>query len=192
MRKGLALGALDLMGSLLLVVYALINPPVVQQHSAIETYGRWIIVATWPARMDADIDLWVRDPNGKTVWWGSPRQGLMHLEQDDLGLRSDTEGDTLVRRNEERVVLRGVIPGEYIVDLHAYRSDRPARVSVTLWRLQGADKPVYVRQVELRSEGAEQTAFRFSLDRAGHITNTNQLPMNIVTAQNPAPTYRYP
>lgn len=177
------------MGSLLLVILVLMNPPVIKEHSAIETYGRWIIVATWPAKVDADVDLWVRDPEHRTVWWSMPRQGLMHLEQDDLGFRSDTEGSVTVRRNQERVVLRGVVPGEYIVNLHAYRTDVPVTVTVTLWRLQGADKPIYSRTLTLQSEGDEQTAFRFSLAADGHLTDTNRLPAHIVMDNNPALPY---
>lgn len=178
--KALAWAAIDCLGCLLLVILTTINPPVIQHHSNIDVYGRYVVQLTWPAAIDSDIDLWVRDPAGKVVWWGAPRQGLMNLEQDDLGKRSDLENGVLVGINRERVILRGVIAGEYIVNVHAYRSDVPVPVVVTLWRLQGTDRIVYTRKLMLRGEGDEQTAFRFSLTADGRLVDANRLPYQLV------------
>ena len=184
MRKGLALGALDLMGSLLLVIYTLINPPVIQSHSNIDVYGRYVVQITWPAKIDADIDVWVRDPEGKVVWWGAPRQGLMNLEQDDLGWISDTEGNTRVSINRERVILRGVIAGEYIVNIHAYQTAQPVPVHIELIRLQGEDGTVISRNLVLARQGEELTAFRFTLTAGGALVGSNELPYHLVSPEN--------
>ncbi len=163
------------MGSLLLVVYALINPPVVPAHSAIDTPGRWVVVVSWPMS-DNDVDTWLRTPDGRLVWWQAMRSPVAHLEQDDTGVFGDADGSV----NGERMVIRNVIPGEYVVNLHCYvcRSD-PVLVTVTLWRLQGADQKIYSVQVRLVHR-QEATAFRFSLDADGRLTDTNRLPASLV------------
>ncbi len=165
------------MGSLLLVVYTLINPVVVETRAALETPGKWAIVVTWPVG-DNDVDIWLRDPTNRLVWWNAPRSPLAHLEQDDVGLRGDQpNGDNL-----ERMVLRNVAPGEFVANLHCYACyATPVHVTVTLWRLQGADKKVYSTKATLRNH-EEVTAFRFSLDSDGRLTDRNDLPIRLVSA----------
>jgi hypothetical protein len=88
----------------------------------------------------------------------------------DLGKSSDRlqHGDAVavVNDNEERVVLRGAIPGEVTVNVYAYRkaADGPVPVRVALYRLRGDDRTLLRRTVRLRYQGEELTAFRFTLD----------------------------
>ncbi len=175
--KALVWATIDTLSCLLLVVLAAINPPVVEAHSAIETYGKWVVVATW-ASSDNDVDVWLEAPNGSKVWWQSPRSPIAHLEQDDQGLKEDGPGV-----NRERMVIREVRAGEYVVALHCYACyATPVTVTVQLWRLQGADIRVYTRQITLRWQRQEVTAFRFTLDAAGSLRDLNQLPKQIVSA----------
>ena len=175
MRKGLALAALDLMGSLLLVVYVLINPPVIEARSTIETAGRWVAVVTWEAS-DNDVDAWLQQPDARKVWWSNPRSPIAHLEQDDLGFTND---DRAV--NRERIVIRTVQPGEHILKLHCdARYVLPIVGAVTLWLLQGADRKVSQTRLAFNANGTEKTAFRFSLDESGILQNLNHLPARIV------------
>ena len=176
MRKGLALAALDLMGSLLLVVYVLINPPIIEARSAIQTPGRWVVITTWEAS-DNDVDTWLQQPDGRKVWWRNPRSPIAHLEQDDLGINDDDPK----AMNRERVVVRTVQAGEHIVALHCFACyDLPITVTVALWRLQGADKRVYSLRRVLLLNGQEETAFRFVLDESGVLQKMNRLPAQIV------------
>lgn len=176
MRKGIAFAALDLMGSLLLVIYALINPPVTEARSAIETHGRWAVVMTWEAS-DNDVDLWMQQPDGRRVFWRNPRSPESHLEQDDVGIRADCR--TCV--NVERMVIRSVQPGEAILTAHCYACyDVPIAVTVTLWRLQGADTKVYTVRLVMRRNREEQTAFRMRLSESGALQDLNRLPASLV------------
>ena len=176
--RALVWATVDTLSCLLLVVLAAINPPLDPARAALETYGRYAVVLTWPAG-DNDVDTWYASPDGRRVWFNDSRSTVAHLEQDDLGTRSDTDPKAV---NRERVVIRSILPGEHIVNVHAYGlSQPPVTVKVELWRLQGADRRLYSVRIRLTTTGDERTAFRFSLDRSGVLQNLNRLPASLVT-----------
>lgn len=176
MRPGIAWAALDLMGSLLLVVYTLIAPPPAPAAS-IATFGRYAIVTTWPAG-DNDVDTWYKSPDGARVWFANPSSLVAHLERDDLGSRSDLDAGST---NSERVIITAALPGEHIVNLHGYGLGQPpVPVTVELWQLQGHDHRVYRAHVVLAATGDEVTAFRFQLSRDGVLRSVNRLPASVV------------
>ena len=158
--------AIDFLCCLLLVVYTLIAPP--RQPTSVETLGEYAIEVTWPAARDDDVDTYVEDPAGNVVSFTNHDVGLMHLDHDDLGRSSDREPYrstvAVVRHNEERVVVRGVVPGEMTVNVHAYRmsAGTPCAVDVRLYRLRGEDRKLLERSVTLVRTGDEATAFRFT------------------------------
>jgi hypothetical protein len=180
----LAWAAIDFLCCLLLVVYTLIAPP--HHPTSVETLGAYAIEVTWPASRDDDIDTWVEDPAGNVVSFTNRDAGLMHLDHDDLGQSSDRlrYGTTIavVRHNEERVVVRGVLPGEMTVNVHAYRMAAlgPCPVTVRLWRLRGEDVLLLRRSLTLAYTGEQETAFRFTLDRSGTLRGHNTLSKDLV------------
>ncbi len=170
------IAAVDLLCSLLLVILVLIAPPPEPAHRAIDTLGQYAIVASWPPG-DNDADVYVRDPAGNVVYFANEAAGLMHLEHDDLGDYMDVRGV-----NHERVILRGVIPGEYVVNVHGYRLTRSVTVNVGLFRLAGADRRLRAGRVTLPATGAERTAFRFTVGPQGLVTGYSTLPRHLVGA----------
>lgn len=165
--------ALDLLACLVLIfaILALISQPKANPPT-IKTPGVVAVVLTWPDGSNDDVDLWVSDPKGDLVWYGSRDVGTMFLEHDDLGtLTSGT-----IRHNE-RVIVRTAMPGEYIANVHLYSQNDPGPivVKVELWRTTGATTPITSRTVTLTMQGDEETAFRFTLNSAGSVTNVNHL-----------------
>jgi hypothetical protein len=179
----LAWVAIDFLCCLLLVVYTMIGTP--QKAASIDTFGQYAVAVGWPADENDDVDTYVQDPAGNIVWFGDSDVGLMHLEHDDLGRTSDVlqhgQDVAVVKDNEERVVLRGVLPGEVTVNVRAYRkvTDGTIPVSVVLYRLRGDDRPLLRRTVQLSFQGQETTAFRFTLDRAGRLVDHNELAKSL-------------
>jgi hypothetical protein len=182
----LAWVAIDFLCCLLLVVYTLIGPP--PKPASVDTLGEYAIEVTWPAGCNDDVDTYVEDPAGNIASYSNSDVGLMHLEHDDLGKSSDRQrlGTRVatVNDNRERVVLRGAIPGEVTVNVHAYRKLEPATcpVKVTLYRLRGDDSKLLERTVKLTSEGEEITVFRFTLDGRGELRGHNELSKRFINA----------
>ena len=186
----LAWVAIDFLCCLLLVVYTLIAPP--PKPTSIDTLGQFAVEVAWPARRNDDVDTYIQDPAGNLAWYADSDVGLMHLEHDDLGKSSDvlTYGGrtSVVRANAERVVIRGIVPGEVVVNVHAYRKidQGGCPVTIKLYRLRGADRVLLRRTLTLSNQGQEETAFRFTLDGAGRLIDHNQLSKRLAdTAGGP-------
>lgn len=183
----LAWVAIDFLSCLLLVVYTLIAPT--PTAATIDTFGQYAVEITWPAARRDDVDMYVQDPAGNIASYWKADIGLMHLEHDDLGESSDRQRHgaevATVQDNRERVVLRGVLPGEVTVNVHAFQKagTTPCPVTVKLYRLRGADRSLLERRVTLTHTNQELTAFRFTLDASGELRGHNQLTKMLV------PTY---
>lgn len=190
----------DLMMSTLVVVTALLiasnavekeKQNKLQDESSIRTDGFYAVIMEWPDASQDDIDLYVRDPAGKIAFFSSRDVGLMHLEHDDQGAMSDqiqSEGGLVkIERNEERVILRGVIPGEYVVNVHMYnkRDPKPTPVTIHLYRLKGEDEEVAKRDLTLPNKGDELTAFRFTVQDSGSVGDINELQQPLTGGGKP-------
>ncbi len=155
-----------------------------KQTSSIETLGVYAVTMTWSTGSNDDIDLYVRDPDGNVCYFGAEDVGLMHLETDDLGTKnSGTYGEVTVRAHTERTIIRGVVPGEYIVNAQEFQKSDPGpmKVTITLWRLRGGDLKVISKTVTLNKNGDIAFAFRFTLDAQKNVSGTSMLPKDIVT-----------
>jgi hypothetical protein len=186
------LAFVDFLANLLLVftVLFILSFVLIQPRAAppaLRTAGLYAVQIAWRGDVDDDVDMYVRDPQQNVVYFGNPNAGLLHLEHDDLGYPSAASATgrfVKPRTNEERVVLRGVEPGEFIVNVHLYREGgtQPVRVRASLWKLIGSDKPVATAVTVLRYAGEEKTAFRFTVTPGSAITNVNRLPMSVMRA----------
>ena len=84
--------------------------------------------------------------------------------------------------NQEVVSIRGVVPGEYVVNVHLYRADGdlPVLTKVKVEKLNPRVEVVFYGEVILGGEGDEQTAVRFSVRPDGGFADVNRLPRSIV------------
>jgi hypothetical protein len=157
---------------MLVVIVALIlphlNPPAEQAKA--EPPGNLIANIVWPVG-DTDVDLWVDGP-GEVVPVGYSNKGglLWNLLRDDLGTQPD-----LTNINYENAFTRGVIGGEYTINLHCYRCPvLPQMVNLEVSINTGSPgktsmKSLVVTQVKLSKNGQERTAIRFTLLENGSI-----------------------
>lgn len=152
-----------------------------------EAKAEYMIIIEWPHERDDDVDTYVEDPNGKLVFFRRREDGLMHLDRDDVGWRNDRirlpDGSLAeVKINREVVSLRGIVPGEYVVNTHMYskRSNGPTPISIRLEKMNPY-KMVTIKEVILDKVGREVTAFRFTLDKDGIVTNLNEDEKRIAT-----------
>ena len=162
-----------------LLIYALIqiHPPA--KKSEVERKAEFLIILEWDERSVADIDLWVMDPQENIIWFGQREGGLLHLDKDDLGLRNDkimVEGkEKIIYLNREVVTIRGIVPGEYITNVHAYRKLKETSVYgyVKLLKLNPY-KEYPTEHFTIEYEGDEITVFRFNIDEDGYVSDINQ------------------
>lgn len=160
---------LMVLGFVAMVIWLLphVSPPA-DNASAVPP-GNVVIAITWPPG-DTDIDLWVTGP-GEIVPVGYSNKGglLFNLLRDDLGDRPDA-----TPLNYENTYSRGIIAGEYIVNVHCYRCPVVPQmvdleISVNKGEHSKGGTPVAVTSVELRANGEEKTALRFKLDDKGNM-----------------------
>ncbi len=112
---------------LFIIAFILIKPEA-KKHD-FERRAEFVVVLEWDHDQSDDIDLYVQDPTGGRVSFRNPIVNFMHLDKDDLGYVNDVvmnvDGTiTKVNINREVVTIRGIIPGEYIINVHYYSTRR--------------------------------------------------------------------
>jgi hypothetical protein len=176
---------------MLFIAFALIKPD--DKVGNINVKAEYLITVTWPDNLPDDIDTYVRDPQDNIVWYNTLDRGFLHLDRDDRGEYLDqvmVNGEKVTfPLNQETVTLRGVIPGEYTVNVYNFLnpSGRTVPVSVKLEKLNPTVKVVYYESMNLMGVGDEKTAVRFTLDNDGNFSNLNTIQDSLVQAVR-APT----
>ena len=95
----------------------------------------------------------------------------------------EVSGNTIVNPlNQEVAAMRGLLPGEYIVNVHYYQSEtnESVPVSVKVARINPVYTIAYYGVTTLAQKGEEKTAVRFTLNTDGSVSNVNQLPKKLV------------
>ena len=169
---------------LFFVVLIFMNPPA--KTGIIDPKAEYIVSVSWPDGSPDDIDTWVENPGGDVVWFKNPSAGLMHLDRDDRGSTGDTllvDGREVQNPlNNEVVTLRGVIPGQYVINLHYYdtQSRQPVDAQVSLVKVNPRAEVLFYDTVRLDAVGSERTAVRFTLRPDGSVADVNTLQKSIV------------
>jgi uncharacterized protein YfaP (DUF2135 family) len=170
---------------LFLVAIMFMNPEA--KTGIIDPKAEYILTITWEDNNPDDIDVWVEDPAGQKIWFRNPEAGLLHLDRDDRGMLNDVlmiNGKEIENPlNQEVVTIRGVVKGEYIVNLHYYATEthKPVDVEVRLAKVNPKLEIVYYDTITLSEKGEEKTAFRFRIGASGKVTDINHLPKQLVT-----------
>lgn len=170
---------------LFLVAIMFMNPEA--KSGIIDPKAEYIISITWEDNSPDDIDTWVEDPDGRIIWFKNAEAGLIHLDRDDRGTLNDTitiNGEIVANPlNQEIVTIRGVVKGEYIVNLHYYASETgdPVEVNVRLLKVNPSLEVAYYGTVQMEEIGDEKTAFRFTISREGNISKLNFIPKQLVS-----------
>jgi len=108
---------------LFIIAFLLIKPEAKKED--FERKAEFVVVMEWNHDAPDDIDLYVQDPTQSKVHFRLPITNFMYLDKDDLGYANDivknVNGEiTKVNINREVVTIRGIIPGEYIINAHYY------------------------------------------------------------------------
>lgn len=167
----------------LMLIIAVTESPTQPSKPTAPTIGYYAITQTTPDGNPNDVDLYVRDPKGLVAYFASQSVDLMNLEFDVIPGVTDTEGNNLQgdKCDCERTIIRGIIPGEYVVDtdMYDFQRHKPEQVTLALWSL-GSAQPIVQKTVTLFGNGSWKTGFRFTLNAAGKVTNISTVPLNII------------
>jgi hypothetical protein len=163
---------LALAGFVAIVILLLphLNPTGAKEVASDEPPGNVVVEARWPDGLATDVDLWVQAPGDVPVGYSNKGGAIFNLLRDDLGTRADA-----TPLNYEVSYARGVVPGEYTVNLHLYRNEadvRPITTTVTVSVKTSAERSaeqILLSDVDLVRQGQEITVFRFRLDEAGDL-----------------------
>jgi len=108
--------------SLFVIAFLLINP--IAKNGTVDPPIRFMVEMTWDDESTNDIDLYVKGPDGKPVFYMSKDNGYIALKRDDIGVQSDTytvNGKTVTtKRNYEIITTTALPDGDYVVNIHFY------------------------------------------------------------------------
>jgi hypothetical protein len=182
---------------LFIVAFLLIKPEAKKED--FERKAEFVVVLEWDHDQPDDIDLYVQDPTNSTVHFRLPVTNFMYLDKDDLGFANDIVKNidgtiTKVNINREVVTIRGIIPGEYIINAHYYsarkwtgrtlatnmnnggvaevRKGKPTGKKLTVKiELHKVDpyKIWWMGEKTFTSRGQEETFVRFTIDQDGKL-----------------------
>jgi hypothetical protein len=168
------------------IVALLAMNPKALKAGDIPSKAEFIVNVSWPDMNPDDIDTWVQDPAGNLVWFRAREAGLMHLDRDDRGLINDViviNGREIVNPlNQEVVTVRGIMPGEFTVNVQYFDSKdgKPVEVTVSIIKVNPRAEVVFYGQLTLAKKGDEATAARFTVLPDGSVTNVNTLAKSLV------------
>jgi len=157
---------------LFFITILFINP--ITKLGNVNMKAEYIITVDWKDSLPDDIDLWVKDPNGEIVSYLKKDAGWLHLDRDDRGVINDKviiDGKEVIYPiNREVVTLRGIIPGEYVVNLYLYdhKSNDPVEAKIIIEKVNPSLRLVFIGDVVLKNEDSELTITKFRLDSEGN------------------------
>lgn len=145
------------------VVAMLSFNPLARKAGDVPAKAEFIVTISWPDNNPNDIDAWVLEPTGKVLWFRQRDAGMLHLDRDDRGSKNNAlivngrEISNPIR--QEIVTLRGLVPGEYVVNAHYYesRDQLPVDVSVAVVKVNPQAEIVYNSTVRIPVRGYERT-----------------------------------
>lgn len=177
--------------ALFFIAFMMINP-VDKKNKNIESKAEFIITVTWDSDSPDDVDTYLEDPLGNILYYQAREVGVMHLDRDDLGSRNDEvilrNGKKLyVKDNREVVAIRGIVPGEYVLNVHMYtkygKESKPTKVKVTVDKINPFST-ISSREFFLKKSGDEKTVCRFTLNNEGEVVETNEIHKSLADAAN--------
>lgn len=150
------------------------------KEGKVDTKAEFIITMDWPDNHPDDLDLFMQDPAGNIAWYRHREAGFMVLDRDDRGGANDfivVNGKKIPSPiREEIVTVRGIIPGEYTVDVSHFAATtrQPVPVTVKVQKLNPTAQVIFDDKVFVDHTGDEKTAVRFTVDAKGKVLDVNR------------------
>jgi hypothetical protein len=176
--------ALQVVAFLFFIALLAMNPEA--KEGKVDSKAEFIITMTWPDDHPDDVDLYVEDPLGNIVWYHVREGGFLVLDRDDRGSANNTitvDGKKITSPfRQETVTLRGIVPGEYTVNVHYFLATKggPIPTIVKVEKVNPVLEVVSYDTVVLDRMGEEKTAVRFKLASNGNVLDVNHRPKSLI------------
>ena len=178
--------ALQVVAFLFFIALLAMNPEA--KSGKIDTKAEFIITMNWPDNHPDDIDLYAEDPLGNIVWYHVREAGFMVLDRDDRGGINNSvvvNGKKIMSPiREETISIRGIVAGEYTVNVHYYlassSANAPVPVSVKVEKINPMVDLVYYDTLMLEHAGQEKTAVRFRVAEDGSVTDISHTDKSLI------------
>ncbi len=162
--------------TLFILVLVLINP--ITKQGDIPAYAEIMIILEWDGQVSDDIDIWVMGPGMEfPLSFQNKTSGFMHLDRDDLGSTSDTimvaGVPKIIRINREVVNMRGIMPGDYFINVHIYGkypTDKPTLFTVSLVDINPYKEVIHIQEYATK-KGEIFKMPAFTVDNEGNISD---------------------
>jgi hypothetical protein len=170
--------ALQVVAFLFFLALLAVSPD--SKEGKIDSKAEFIITLDWPDNHPDDLDLFVQDPVGNVAWYRRREAGFLTLDRDDRGGANDfivvngKKIPTPIR--EEIVAVRGIVQGEYTVNVSHFQAltGQPVAATVKVQKLNPTVQVIFDNKVMLDHSGQEKTALRFSLNAEGKVIDVHQ------------------
>jgi hypothetical protein len=175
---------LQVVAFLFFIALLAMNPEA--KEGKIESKAEFIITMTWPDDHPDDIDLYAEDPLGNIVWYHVREGGFLVLDRDDRGSANNTitvDGRKVTSPfRQETISIRGIVPGEYVVNVHYFLATRggPVPCVVKVEKINPTVEVISHDTIMLNRMGEEKTALRFRLDSAGKVVDVNHREKSLI------------
>ena len=175
---------LQVVAFLFFIALLAMNPEA--KEGKIELKAEFIITMTWPDDHPDDIDLYAEDPLGNIVWYHVREGGFLVLDRDDRGSANNTitvDGRKVTSPfRQETISIRGIVPGEYVVNVHYFLATRggPVPCVVKVEKINPTVEVISHDTIMLNRMGEEKTALRFRLDSAGKVVDVNHRDKSLI------------
>ena len=176
--------ALQVVSFLFFLALLAISPEA--KDGKIDSKAEFIITMDWPDSHPDDLDLFVQDPAGNIAWYRHREAGFLVLDRDDRGGANDfiVVNDKKIASpiREEIVTIRGIVAGEYTVNVSHFvaTTSAPVPVTVKVQKLNPTAQVIFDDTVFVDHTGDEKTAVRFTLDSEGKVTDVNRRPKSLM------------
>jgi hypothetical protein len=176
--------ALQVVAFLFFLALLAINPEA--KSGKIDTKAEFIITMQWPDNHPDDIDLYAEDPLGNIVWYHEREAGFMVLDRDDRGGINNTvtvNGRKVTSPiRQETISIRGIVAGEYTVNVDHYlaTTGAPVPVTVKIEKINPTVEVVSYDTLTLDHTGQELTAVRFRVAEDGSVSDINHREKSLI------------
>ena len=176
--------ALQVIAFLFFIALLTISPDT--KEGKIDSKAEFIITMDWPDDHPDDLDLFVQDPLGNIAWYRHREAGFLTLDRDDRGGANDfilVNGRKLPSPiREEIVTVRGIVAGEYTVNVSHFQATTglPVEATVKVQKLNPTAQVIFDDKVVVDHTGDEKTAVRFRVDAEGKVIDVHRRPKSLL------------